>query len=158
MRGIPKRRRLEAKTDYGTRLTLIRSGKPRLVLRKTNRYIVAQLVLSKVAQDTVLLTVSSKDLIEKGWPKDKEGSLKSLSAAYLTGYMFGNLAKKKAKEAILDLGMQRNIKKSRLYAALKGAIDAGFIVPHGADALPTDEQISSNKLVGGLVSSLKKKL
>src|SRR5437773_7561 len=122
MRGLPKRRRLEAKTDYGTRLTLIRSGKPRFVLRKTNRYIVAQLVVSKAAQDTVVLTVSSKDLLEKGWPKDKEGSLKSLPAAYLAGYMFGNLAKKEAKEAILDLGMQRNVKKSRLYAALKGAV------------------------------------
>jgi len=158
MRGLPKRRRLEAKTDYGTRLTLIRSGKPRFVLRKTNRYIVAQLVLSKSAQDTVVLTVSSKDLLEKGWPKDKTGSLKSLTAAYLTGYMFGNLAKKQTKEAILDLGMQRNIKKSRLYAALKGAVDAGFSVPHSSEALPTDAQISSNKLVGGLVASLKKSL
>ena len=158
MRGIPKRRRLEAKTDYGTRLTLIRSGKPRFVLRKTNRYIVAQLVTSTSAQDTVLLTVSSRDLLEKGWPKDKEGSLKSLPAAYLAGYMFGNLAKKQAKEAILDLGMQRNVKKSRLYAALKGAVDAGLSVPHSSDALPTDEQISSNKSVGGLVSSLKNKL
>ena len=158
MRGLPKRRRLEAKTDYLARLSLISSRKARMVIRKTNRYVVLQLVSSNNAQDTVLLTVSSKDLLEKGWPKDKQGSLKSRPAAYLAGYMFGNLAKKQAKEAILDLGMQRNVKKSRIYASLKGAVDAGLVIPHSKDVLPTDEELQSNPQTGKLVASLRSKL
>ncbi len=158
MRGLPKRRRQEAKTDYGSRLTLLRSGKPRLVIRKTNKYIVAQLVNSTQAQDSVLFTVSSKDLLSKGWPADKSGSLKSLTAAYLTGFMFGVEAKKKAKSAILDMGMQRNIAGSRIYAVLKGALDAGFSVPHSEDVLPDEERINSNKSLSQISASVKKKL
>jgi large subunit ribosomal protein L18 len=157
MKGIPKRRRAEAKTDYGARLSLLKADKPRFVVRKTNRYVIAQLVVSKTAQDSVVLTVSSKDLLGKGWPADKAGSLKSLPAAYLTGILFGNLAKKQAKEAVLDIGMHRNVKKSRIYAVLKGAVEAGLIIRHSAEALPSEKEITS-KSCGSLVASLKGKL
>src|SRR3989338_66668 len=100
-----KRRRAEQKTDYKARLLFLKSGKPRLVVRKTNRYIIAQVVESSIAQDKVLFGVTSKDLLSKGWPKEKSGSLKSLPAAYLTGLMLGKMAKGKVKETILDIGM-----------------------------------------------------
>ncbi len=57
-----RRRRLETKTDYKARLALLKSEKPRLVIRKSNRYILAQIVLSEIAQDKILFRVSSKDL------------------------------------------------------------------------------------------------
>jgi large subunit ribosomal protein L18 len=41
---VPWRRRREGKTNYYKRLKLIRSGKPRLVVRRTNKYIIAQIV------------------------------------------------------------------------------------------------------------------
>jgi len=157
MKSIPKRRRIEAKTDYVARLSLLKSSKPRFVVRRTNRYMIAQLVSSKNAQDSVLLSVSSKDLLDKSWPSDKAGSLKGLPAAYLTGILFGNLAKKISKEAILDLGMHRNVKKSRIYAVLKGAVDAGLVVAHSGESLPSEKDITS-KSCGSLVASLKGKL
>jgi len=132
-----KRRRLESKTDYRARLELLKSEKPRLVIRKTNRYMIAQIVISEIAQDKVVCGVTSQVLVSKGWPESAKGSLKSIPAAYLTGLLLGKLAKeKKITEAILDIGMHRNIQKSRIYAVLKGAVDAGLDVPHGKETLP----------------------
>ncbi len=141
---LPRRRRLEKKTDYKARLALLKSGKPRLVIRKSNRYITAQIVQSDIAQDKTICSVSSKSLLNKGWPKDKSGSLKNRTAAYITGFIFGKLAHdKKIKEAIVDTGMYRNIHKSRLYATLKGTLDAGLSVVHSKDILP--DVIESDK-------------
>ena len=153
-----KRRRAEAKTDYRARLVLLKSEKPRLVIRKTNRYIIAQIIESTAAQDKVLFGVYSKQLLEKGWPKELSGSLKGIPAAYLTGLMLAKLAKGSIKDAILDLGMQRNIGKSRLYAALNGFIDGGIQVPHSKDILSGYSEISKNAKTGALVAKLKDKL
>lgn len=141
-----KRRRLEAKTDYGARLALLKSQKPRLVVRRTNRYMVAQIVSSNIAQDKVIVGVTSKDLLSNGWPKENLGSLKSKAAGYLTGLLLGEKAKSKVKEAILDLGMHRNIPKSRIYAVVKGVIDSGLKVPCKEDSLPTIEEIENEKI------------
>ena len=152
MRTI-RRRRFENKTDYKSRFGLLKSGKPRLVIRKSNRYIVAQLITSNMAQDKVEINVLSKDLLANGWPKDKIGSLKSLAAAYLTGFL---LAKKsKSKEAILDAGMYRSVKKSRIYAALKGAIDGGMKIPHNVESLPTMEDLKRNEKTAKLLELTK---
>ena len=145
MRTI-KRRRHEAKTDYRTRLILLKSGKPRLVIRKTNRYIIAQIVISDIAQDKIVVGLTSKSLLEKGWPKELSGCLKNLSAAYLTGFLLGKAAQKeKIHSAILDIGMNRNVPKSRLYSALKGAIDSGLKIPHKPESLPSMEMIKNEK-------------
>ena len=153
-----KRRRLEGKTDYGARLSLLKSEKTRVVVRKTNRYIIAQIVESDSAQDKVIVGVSSKDLLNNGWPKEAAGSLKSLSAAYLTGFLLGVKMKGKVKEAILDMGMHRNVNNSRVYAVLKGLVESGLNIPHGKEALPSDENIRKNEKVGKLVDKLKEKL
>lgn len=159
MRGLPKRRRQEKKTDYGARLSLLKSGKARLVIRKTNRYVVAQIVTSKQAQDTVLMTVSSKDLIAKGWPEAQAGSLKSKAASYLTGMLIAKSAVKAGvKEAILDMGMYRNVKKSRIFAALRGAVDGGLSIPHSKESLPSDEDLQASDKAAPLVEKLKAKL
>src|SRR3989344_2232686 len=115
-----RRRRSEGKTDYKARFNMLKSESIRLVIRKSNRYITAQFVSSDLAQDKTIASVNSSALLEKGWPKELSGSLKSKPAAYLTGIMLGNLAKSKVKTAILDLGLNRNVAGSRLYAALKG--------------------------------------
>lgn len=140
-----RRRRMEAKTDYKARLALLKSEKPRIVIRKTGRYIIAQVVISETAQDKVVAGVTSKDLIAKGWPENLSGSLKSLPASYLSGLLLGKKVKGKIKEAILDIGMQRNVKKSRIFAALKGFIDSGVSVPHDPVSLPDLSVIQNNK-------------
>lgn len=140
-----RRRRLEHKTDYKARLALLKSRSPRLVVRKSNRYVVAQLVISDVAQDRVIATANSKELIEKGWSKDLAGSLKSLPAAYLTGMLLGNKIKSEYKKAIADLGMYRNVKKSRIYAVIRGFIDSGIELPCDESMLPSDEDLQKNE-------------
>lgn len=154
-----RRRRLEMKTDYKSRLALLKSGKPRLVVRKTNRYIIAQIILSEIAQDKVIVGINSSYLISKGWPKEKSGSLKNTVAAYLTGYALGKLASEKIKdrEFILDIGMHRNIQKSRIYAVLKGFIDSGMKVPHESTALPGKENFEK-KEISSLIEKIRKEL
>ena len=43
MRTMRKRRR-QNRTDYKARIALLKSEKPRVVVRKTNRYILSQLI------------------------------------------------------------------------------------------------------------------
>ena len=43
--------------------------------------------------------------------------------------------------AILDIGLRSPIKGSKIFAALKGAVDAGLEVPHGDFIFPEDERI-----------------
>src|SRR3989344_3583658 len=139
-----RRRRLEAKTDYKARLELLKSGKPRVIIRKTNKYITVQVITSTLAQDAIVFGTSSKVLLTKGWPEAQAGSLKSLPAAYLTGLVVGKQVKSKIHEAIVDLGMHRNIQKSRIYAVVKGLVDAGLPVICGEKALPVEEDFDRN--------------
>ena len=144
---MPRRRRIEAKTDYKARLALLKSGKPRLVVRKTNRYIIAQIVTSEDAQDKVVVGITSKILLTKGLSEESAGSLKSLGAAYLTGFLLGKKALSMGiKEAILDAGMYINIQNSRIYAALKGVADSGLKVPFNDKVFTQMESIKSGKI------------
>ncbi len=112
MRTI-KRRRKEGKTDYKARLNLLKSKLSRIVVRKTNKYVIVQYVKSKEAQDSVIMGVSSKELLKYGWEKKNTGSLKSLSACYLTGLLLGKKIKSAGEnKAILDIGLVRSIKKA----------------------------------------------
>ena len=153
-----RRRRKEGKTDYRLRFGLLKSSKPRIIIRKTNRYIIVQLVETDIAQDKIVVTFSSRDLLSKGWPKEATGSLKSLQAAYLSGLMLGKSLKGKVKEAILDLGMNRNVHGSRVYAALKGVLDAGINIPHDPKSLPTEVRFKSNDKLFTLMQKLKDKV
>ena len=154
-----RRRRKEAKTDYKARFNLLKSGKVRFVVRKTNTALIAQIVASETAQDKVILTVNSRDLLIKGWPVEKKGSLKSLPAAYLTGFLIGKKAKPLVKEIILDTGMNRNIHGSRIYSLVKGAIDAGLNISVNEKVLPKIEKIMSNKNISkSTIEKIKEKL
>lgn len=139
-----KRRRKEGKTDYKARLGLLKSKNPRLVVRKTNKFVIAQIISTEVAQDKIDVGVISKDLLKFGWPKEKEGSLKSLAACYLTGFLLGKKAGKKSVN--LDLGLQRNAHGGRLYAVLKGAVDAGLDIKYDEKAMPQEERIKKDDL------------
>ena len=150
-----RRRRHEAKTDYKLRLGLLKSGKSRLAVRKTNKYIIAQIVSTSGAQDKILFGVTSKDLLSNGWPTEKSGSLKSLPAAYLTGKLLASRSKGKTQEVLLDIGMHRNIQKSRLYAVLKGAVDSGMKIPHSPDALPDDSLFEKNANLRDIFAKIK---
>src|SRR5258708_6094287 len=115
MRKTLNRRRREQRTDYVKRIGLLKSSKPRIVFRKTNRYIVSQYIESHEAQDKVIVSVNSRDLLEYGWPKDFSGSLKSVPAAYLTGLLMGKKAVKKSEEPIFDIGMTKSNHKGKVF-------------------------------------------
>jgi len=103
--------------------------------------------------------MTSKILLSHGWPKEYKGSLKSLQAAYLTGYIIGKIAlEKKIKEAILDMGMHKNVHKSRIYAVLKGAIDAGLKIPHNQEALSLDSDFQKNEKLKNFITKIKQNL
>ena len=122
---VNKRRRRENKTDYLKRLKLLKSKSPRIVFRKTNKYIIAQYITSKQAQDKIEIGVNSKHLMTYGWPKDFGGSLKSIPASYLVGLLMGKkIIEKKLESPIADFGMIKNLHKTKYYAFLKGICDA----------------------------------
>lgn len=122
---IEFKRRRKGKTDYKARAALLRSGIPRIVIRKTNQYIIAQIVRSEEAQDFVICTANSAELKKFGL----SGSMKNKEAAYLTGILISKKAlEKKIKNVVPDLGLYPSTKGSKLYAALKGAIDGGLSI------------------------------
>ena len=137
---LPYRRRLQGKTNYKKRLKLLKSRKPRLVIRRTNKYIILQITEFTNKGDKILYSANSKELSKFGWNL----SFKNLPAAYLTGLLLGKKINKKLNEAILDIGVQE--KGSKLFAALKGVIDSGLNVPHGKDMFPSDDLISGKHI------------
>ena len=142
-----KRRRREHKTDYLKRIKLLKSRSPRIVFRKTNRYVIAQYVETREAQDRVVFGMNSKKLIDYGWPKELKNSLKSLPAAYLLGVVAGKkIIKEKLKTPILDLGMIRTVHKTKIYAFLKGIVDSGIEIKHKKSIFPEEEKIKGKNL------------
>ncbi len=131
------RRRREGRTDYYQRQRLIVSGRNRMVVRKTNRHIIIQLIAAQMDGDYTLVHVNSRDLVNYGY----KGYLGNTPAAYLTGMLFAVRAQKAGYEgAIADLGLQVASTGSRVFAAIKGAVEAGFDVPVGASILPDDDR------------------
>jgi large subunit ribosomal protein L18 len=135
---VPFRRRREGKTDYRVRKKLVMSKKPRLVIRKSLKHLYLQLIEVKVNGDVVLAQANTKELSKYGW----KGGTGNLPAAYLAGLLLGKRALSRGiKNAILDLGRYSITKGSRLFAALKGALDAGMDIPHSEEILPDEERI-----------------
>ena len=144
---LVKRRRRECKTNYLRRLKILKSERPILVFRRTNKYSTAQYVLSHEAQDKVEFTFSSKMLLKHGWPEKAKGSLKSVSASYLTGFLAGKILLKEKKESpIVDFGMIQTLHKTKVFAFLKGLIDAGIDVSCKEECFPEENRIKGEHL------------
>jgi len=137
------RRRREGKTNYKKRLAILKSGKPRLVIRKslTNMYI--QLIKFEPNGDKIIASGSGTNIKKIGW----KHSTGNMPAAYLIGLYTGKkMIEKGVKEAIVDIGMRESIAGSKIYAALKGVIDSGINIPHSKDILPKEERISGKHI------------
>ena len=137
---VPFRRRREGRTNYRTRLALLKSQETRLVVRRTNGNVIVQFVDWTQTGDAVKATAVAQELKKMGW----EGSAKNTPAAYLTGLLAGKRAAAAGVEnAVLDIGRHVPTKGSRVFAALKGVLDAGIDVPHGGDDIyPSEERLS----------------
>ncbi len=147
MKGLrtQKRRRKECKTDYKNRLNLLKSGKPRIVIRRTNKYFIVQAIKSNMAQDKVIASVTSRDLINEGWDKKFSNSLKSIPAGYLTGLLLGTKLDGK-QTYIIDLGMTRNIHGNRSFAVIKGLIDSGLDIHANESVFPNKDRLNGEHL------------
>ncbi len=138
------RRKREGRTDYNKRLNLLKSGLPRLVVRRSLRNVRAQLVEYHPDGDRVMITVDVHHLV-KGFGLQRVRC--NTSTAYLVGLLLGKKAlAKKVKQAILDMGLQHPVKNGVVFAALKGAVDAGMQIPHSAEVLPDEKRIKGEHL------------
>ena len=143
IRSILKfRRRQEGRTNYRKRLTLLKSGNIRFIVRPSNRHVQVQLVDYEPKGDKIILSCKSDKLKAYGW-KAPTGNLPS---AYLTGLLCGRLSKGKIKVAILDSGRSSLSKGNIAYAALRGIMDAGVAVKHSPDKFPGNERVSGRHI------------
>jgi large subunit ribosomal protein L18 len=141
---VQYRRKREGRTNYKKRLAYLKSGKTRLVIRKTNRQLILQLVDYTPDGDKVICTVTSNALGKLGW----KYSYNSLPACYLAGMLIAKKAReKKISGAIADFGLQTNAAGSRLFAAVKGAIDGGLDVPVDEEALPSESRLKGEHIL-----------
>jgi large subunit ribosomal protein L18 len=137
------RRRREGVTNYYKRRKLVLSGKPRLVVRITNRYVIAQVVEAKPGGDLTIVSAHSGELAKYGW----KGGTKNTPAAYLVGLLIGLRAiRKGVHEAVLDIGLRRATRGARVFATAKGAVDAGLNVPLGEEVLPSADRITGKHI------------
>jgi large subunit ribosomal protein L5e len=169
---VQYKRRRQCKTDYRARRTMILQDKTkfaapkyRLVVRFTNKDIIAQIVHAKMGGDDVIMAAYAHELPLFGI---KYG-LTNYAAAYATGLLLarrtltklkiadkfagvkeatGEVKEVKTKKnpgeddspfpfkAILDVGLARTTTGARIFAVMKGAVDGGIAVPHKETRFP----------------------
>ncbi|TET26952.1 MAG: 50S ribosomal protein L18 [Candidatus Bathyarchaeum sp.] len=141
---VPFRRRREGKTDYRARRTLVLSRVPRLVVRLSLKHAIVQVIEAESIGDKVLVSAHSNELAKAyGWLSNRG----NIPSAYLTGLLCGFKAMANGVDkAFLDIGLHIPSKGTRIFAALKGAVDAGVEVPHSEDILPDEGRISGKHI------------
>jgi large subunit ribosomal protein L5e len=192
---VKYRRRREGKTDYRARRRLVlqdknkyNSPKYRLVVRFTNKDVIAQIIYSKIVGDFVLAAAYSHELPKYGVSL----GLTNWAAAYATGLLLARRVLKKLHldnkyhgskvtgedfnveegegarpfKAILDVGLARTTTGARVFATLKGATDGGLNVPHSPSRWPgydkegskLDAAVLRKYIYGGHVRDYMEKL
>jgi len=149
------RRRRECKTDYKKRLALVKSGKPRMVVRKSNSGVIVQFVNYDTKGDKIISYANGKTLQKNfSWPAKR-----NVYTAYLCGLLAGkNAQKEKVSEFVLDLGLQIPSKGSVLFAALKGAVDSGLKTSFSEEMIPTEKLANVPDAIKGKFEEAKKKI
>ena len=149
------KRRRNSKTDYRRRMRMLRGGSVRAVVRVSNTQTICQLVSYNNDGDNVLASINGNSLVNDfGWPLD--ASRKSVPASYLTGFAMGKAAISAGhKEAILDVGLAASSPGNRVFAALKGMVDAGLDIPHGEDVLPDAERVNGNHISDSIAKAVE---
>jgi large subunit ribosomal protein L18 len=113
-------------------------------VRKSNTTTIVQVINASVIGDSTVASAISTELTKHGWV----AGTGNLPSAYLTGLLAGLRAKSRGvKEAILDVGLNPPVKGSRVYAALKGAVDAGLAIPYNPEVIPDDSRLSGEHIV-----------
>jgi len=146
---VPFRRRRKNLTNYAKRLALLKSGLPRLVVRKSNKGIVVQIISFTDKGDKTEASANAKELEQYGWVVQS-----NLPTAYLTGLLCAKkVLKKGVKNAVFDMGLTKPTKASVPFAALKGVVDAGVEIPHNPEVF--DNERFSGKHVADYAKKIK---
>ena len=136
------RRRREGKTDYATRAKLVDVDKSRLVVRISNANCIVQVINVGKDGDETVVSAHSKELNKLGWLAGN----KNTSAVYLTAYLCGKKAVAAGIDyAVADIGLKSPIRGSKVFAAVKGAADAGLNVPYGESIIESLDEEELNK-------------
>jgi large subunit ribosomal protein L18 len=118
-------------------------------------YIRVQFATFDMGGDLIVASAFSKELESLGWKHSK----KNAPAAYLIGYLAGKRAAKAGVDkAVLDIGLHDPTKDSKVFATLKGMVDAGIDIPHSEDVLPDDDRIRGKNLDEKMGSDFEKVL
>lgn len=154
--SVKPRRHRTGITDYRKRLNLLKSRKIRIVVRKSLRNIRVQFVEYHPDGDKIITSATTHELIKKfNW----KYSTSSTSAAYAVGLIAGKKAKDVGiTEGVLDIGRYRPTVGSKLFAALKGIVDAGVQCPHDKSMLPSEDRLNGihiNKDIQPLITKIK---
>ena len=167
---VKYKRRRAGKTDYYARKRLITQAKNkynapkyRLVIRFTNRDIIAQIVTSEITGDKVFVAAYAHELKRYGITH----GLTNWAAAYCVGLLVARRALKKLDldeafagveepdgeftmteeqevdgetrrpfKCFLDVGLTRTSTGARVFGAMKGASDGGLYIPHSEKRFP----------------------
>jgi large subunit ribosomal protein L18 len=105
----------------------------------------AEVVNAGIEGDKVVACAHSSELAKRyGWL----GDTGNISAAYLTGLICGFRALDHGtREVVFDVGLQYPSKGSRIFAALKGAVDAGLQTPFDKAKLPDEKRVTGQHVV-----------
>lgn len=121
IKEVKFRRRREGSTNYAKRLALVKSDAERVVVRKTNKRILGQVVKYTDKGDSVIASADSAELTKKyGWPGKR-----NKPTAYLTGLLLARKAKTQG-DLVLDIGITTPVKGSIPFVFAKGCIDGGM--------------------------------
>lgn len=157
---VKLKRRRQGKTDYYARKRLTvqdknkyNTPKYRLIVRFTNKDIIAQVAYSKIEGDVIVASAYSHELPFYGITV----GLTNYAAAYATGLLLARRHLKNLKldgtfkgqeeltgefytveeeggrrpfKAVLDVGLARTTTGCKVFAVMKGVADGGINVPH----------------------------
>ena len=149
---VKPRRRREGRTDYRKRLNLLRSRKVRIVVRKSIKHTSVQFIEYKEGGDNIIASANSGELVSKyKW----KFSTSNTPAAYLTGLLAGVRAKEKGiSECVLDTGRHIPVTGSKIFASVKGIIDAGLDCPCSEEKLPNEDRLLGKHVDDKISSSI----
>lgn len=176
---VKYRRRREGKTDYYARKRLVAQSKNkyntpkyRLVVRFTNKDVIAQVAYAKIEGDQIIASAYSHELPRYGI---KVG-LTNYAACYATGLLVarrlltklgladqyegnteaaapgedGGLYHVEAEgdsrpfRCFLDVGLVRTTTGAKVFAVMKGAVDGGLDIPHNEKRFPGYDKESND--------------
>jgi large subunit ribosomal protein L18 len=123
-----------------------------MVVRKSIKNTQIQLIEYKQDGDNILASANSNELKEKyNW----KFSTSTTPAAYLTGFLAGTRAKNKGiSECVLDIGRHPPVTGSKIFATVKGIVDAGINCLHSEEKIPDEDRIMGKHLTKDIIPAI----